>query len=207
MLQGQIIVNQREASITQDDLRYPLVCGEGKRSRLLATIGVTRGFGDHEMRSQYGSVPIKPFLTPEPAVITLPIEDEGERENEFSADDVLIIGTDGLWDVTTLDGAKETIKSSFEMFPESEESRSKYRYMTAAQDLIIQARGQSTGYSVWTFPTPTLTKSYASHDDISVFVIPIKPYKQEYAEWKTARFEALVKDLETSKREDYEQES
>ena len=29
--------------ITVDDLRFPMVYGEGKRSRLLATIGVTRG--------------------------------------------------------------------------------------------------------------------------------------------------------------------
>ena len=28
--------------ITTDDLKFPLVYGEGKRSRLLATIGVTR---------------------------------------------------------------------------------------------------------------------------------------------------------------------
>ncbi|KAK7077535.1 Protein serine threonine phosphatase activity protein [Halocaridina rubra] len=55
-------------TLMQDDLKYPLVCGEGKRSRVLATIGVTRGFGDHDLKAQYSSIPIKPFLSPEPEV-------------------------------------------------------------------------------------------------------------------------------------------
>jgi protein phosphatase 1H len=47
-----------------------MVYGEGKRSRLLATIGVTRGFGDHDLRaqSQAGTIYIKPFLSPQPEV-------------------------------------------------------------------------------------------------------------------------------------------
>ena len=38
--------------IQPDDLKFPVVYGEGKRSRLLATIGVTRGFGDHDLKAQ-----------------------------------------------------------------------------------------------------------------------------------------------------------
>lgn len=38
------------------------------QSRVLATIGVTRGFGDHDLKAQCSSLPIKPFLTPEPEV-------------------------------------------------------------------------------------------------------------------------------------------
>ena len=36
---------------------------------MLATIGVTRGFGDHDLRAQMSSIRIKPFLSPEPEVI------------------------------------------------------------------------------------------------------------------------------------------
>jgi hypothetical protein len=56
--------------ITVEDLKFPMVYGEGKRSRLLATIGVTRGFGDHDLRaqSQNGPIYIKPFLSPQPGV-------------------------------------------------------------------------------------------------------------------------------------------
>ena len=38
-------------TLTKDDLKSPIVTGEGKRSRLLGTIGVTRGFGDHDLRA------------------------------------------------------------------------------------------------------------------------------------------------------------
>ena len=57
--------------IQESDLKFPMVYGEGKRSRLLATIGVTRGFGDHDLRAQAqtGTVLIKPFLSPQPEVL------------------------------------------------------------------------------------------------------------------------------------------
>ena len=54
--------------ITEDDLKFPLVYGEGKRARMLATIGVTRGFGDHELKVHGTDIFIKPFLTPAPEV-------------------------------------------------------------------------------------------------------------------------------------------
>lgn len=78
-------------TITTDDLKFPLIYGEGKRSRVLATIGVTRGFGDHELRAQSSSVFIKPFLSPEPEVKILPLEED----DSLTDDDVLIMATDG----------------------------------------------------------------------------------------------------------------
>ena len=54
--------------ITEDDLKFPLVYGEGKRARVLATIGVTRGFGDHELKVHGTDIFIKPFLSPAPEV-------------------------------------------------------------------------------------------------------------------------------------------
>ena len=58
--------------VQETDMKFPMVFGEGKRSRLLATIGVTRGFGDHDLRAQAsGTVYIKPFLTPQPEVCNL----------------------------------------------------------------------------------------------------------------------------------------
>jgi len=83
--------------IQQEDLKFPLVYGEGKRSRLLATIGVTRGFGDHDLRAQSSTsnpVYIKPFLTPQPEVRVLDVETE-----DITDSDVLVMATDGLWDV------------------------------------------------------------------------------------------------------------
>ena len=42
--------------------------GEGKKARLLATIGVTRGFGDHDLKVHGTDITIKPFLSPVPEV-------------------------------------------------------------------------------------------------------------------------------------------
>lgn len=163
--------------ITCEDLKFPLVWGVGKRSRVLATIGVTRGFGDHELCSQFGSVPIKPFLTPEPEVRVLDLKDDAD----LTAEDVLIMGSDGLWDVTSNEEAAEVVKRSFDLFPDNEESRSKYRYITAAQDLIIHSRGN------WDNVWRTADDRLASLDDISAFVVPLKPYRDEYLEWKKLR--------------------
>lgn len=172
-------------TITRDDLKFPLVWGEGKRSRVLATIGVTRGFGDHELRALYGSVHIKPFLTPEPEVKVLPLE----HDENLTAEDVLIMGTDGLWDVTSNQEAANIVKSSFNRFPDNEESRSKYRYITAAQDLVIHSRGETKNWStVWRTEDDRL----ASLDDIAVFVIPLKQYRDEYLEWKKIRINSQV---------------
>ena len=41
------------------------------QARLLDTIGTTRGFGDHDLRVAFCSLPIKPFLTPQPEVCVL----------------------------------------------------------------------------------------------------------------------------------------
>ena len=55
-------------TVTPEDLKFPVVYGEGKRSRVLATIGVTRGFGDHDLRAPNSSILIKPFLSSQPEV-------------------------------------------------------------------------------------------------------------------------------------------
>lgn len=160
--------------ITEDDLRIPLVWGEGKRSRAMATIGVTRGFGDHELRAQYGPLFIKPFLTPEPEVRMLPLENDSSLKD----DDVLIMGTDGLWDVTSNEEAAEIVKNSIDLSP-----CAKYRFMSAAQDLVLHSRGENEKAWVWR----KADSSIASLDDISVFVIPLKQYRDEYLEWKRLR--------------------
>ena len=41
---------------------------EDSKERLLDTIGTTRGFGDHDLKVAFCSLPIKPFLTPQPEV-------------------------------------------------------------------------------------------------------------------------------------------
>ncbi|XP_065351032.1 protein phosphatase 1H [Cloeon dipterum] len=160
-------------TVTPSDLKLPVVHGEGKRSRVLATIGVTRGFGDHELKALYSNIPIKPFLLCQPEVKVLHVD----NEEEWSEEDVLIMGTDGLWDVTSNERVAEIITKSFKQFPQ-DENRNKYRYTSAAQDLVMSSRGKLTERN-WR----TSEGKSATIDDISVFVIPIVDYKRDHSAW------------------------
>ncbi|XP_054163019.1 protein phosphatase 1H-like [Oppia nitens] len=173
-------------TITIEDLKFPLIYGEGKRSRVLATIGVTRGFGDHELKAQNSDVDIKPFLTPQPEVRIYDLE----NDNKLTDADVLVIGTDGLWDITTNEVAADVINKSLDVFPANDVQRYKYRYISAAQDLVMHSRGKSRESGKgW----KTVDNKTATIDDISVFVIPLKPYIDEYINWKSARNVVLEK--------------
>nr|CAD7431353.1 unnamed protein product [Timema monikensis] len=92
------------------------------QSRVLATIGVTRGFGDHDLRA-LNSTPVKPFLSSQPEVQILDIMNENIDDS-----DLLIMGTDGLWDVTSNERAVETVKKSLSHFSSDNDTR-KYRYL------------------------------------------------------------------------------
>ncbi|KAH0618936.1 hypothetical protein JD844_018497 [Phrynosoma platyrhinos] len=54
--------------IEEDDLKFPLIYGEGKKARMMATIGVTRGLGDHDLKVYSSNIHIKPFLSCIPEV-------------------------------------------------------------------------------------------------------------------------------------------
>lgn len=171
--------------VSPEDLRFPVVYGEGKRSRVLATIGVTRGFGDHDLKAQSSNIAVKPFLSSQPEVrvwdLVATLADEGgQMEGE---EDVLVMGTDGLWDVTSNDKAAEVVQRSLRHFYPCQAQRYKCRYVMAAQDLVLQSRGafQERGWR-------TKEGKSATIDDISVFVIPLRPYRDEYLQWKAQRF-------------------
>uniref|UniRef100_A0A6A7FUR5 Protein phosphatase 1H n=1 Tax=Hirondellea gigas TaxID=1518452 RepID=A0A6A7FUR5_9CRUS len=164
--------------VTEDDLKVPLVCGSGKRSRVMATIGVTRGFGDHDLKAQCTSILIKPFLSSEPEVRIIDLSSV-----ELSDTDVLILATDGLWDITSNGKAVSTLlhsmNRSLHHFPSSDPNKHKYRYMSAAQDLVMSARGKLTQHN-WR----TSDNKHATIDDITAFIVPLKPYQEEHDKWK-----------------------
>jgi protein phosphatase 1H len=83
-------------TLTKDDLKMPIVTGEGKRSRLMGTIGVTRGFGDHDLRALGTGLPIKPFLSPHPEVIfkdLTRVESNPNNHNEDGEYGILVMAT------------------------------------------------------------------------------------------------------------------
>jgi len=156
--------------IQESDMKFPMVFGEGKRSRLLATIGVTRGLGDHDLRAQaqHGTVLIKPFLSPQPEVRVLDVDTEN-----ITSDDVLVLATDGLWDVVSNEEVAAIVGRGLQAW-DDESKAGKYRYISLAQDLVMAARGK--------FKEKSWRRSNgdpATIDDITVVVIPILPYKNE----------------------------
>uniref|UniRef100_A0A667ZYN8 Protein phosphatase, Mg2+/Mn2+ dependent, 1H n=1 Tax=Myripristis murdjan TaxID=586833 RepID=A0A667ZYN8_9TELE len=146
-------------TIEDEDLKFPLIYGEGKKARVLATIGVTRGLGDHDLKVHDSNIYIKPFLSccPEVRVYNL-------VQYEHGADDVLVMGTDGLWDVLSNQEVAEAVTT----FLANCDPDDLHRYTMAAQDLVMRARGvlRDRGWRI-------TNERLGSGDDISVFIIPL----------------------------------
>ncbi|XP_061780852.1 protein phosphatase 1H-like [Nerophis lumbriciformis] len=146
-------------TIQDDDLKFPLIYGEGKKARVLATIGVTRGLGDHSLRVYDSNIFIKPFLSCCPEVQVYPL-----TQYQHGADDVLVLGTDGLWDVLS----NQEVAESVTCFLANCDPDDPYRYTMAAQELVMRARGVLRDRG-WRISSDRL----GSGDDISVYVIPL----------------------------------
>ncbi|XP_055713118.1 protein phosphatase 1H isoform X1 [Phlebotomus papatasi] len=171
-------------TLTREDLKMPIVTGEGKRSRLLGTIGVTRGFGDHDLRAIGSNQPIKPFLSPHPEVtyrdLTKVISIPGD-DNEDGDYGILVMATDGLWDVADSETVSRTVFQTLGKYPTE-----KHRYTMVAQELVAKSRGRVNESGHWRLAD---SKAAATVDDISVLVIPVYQYYVEFLEWEKACFE------------------
>ncbi|KAL7744851.1 hypothetical protein ACLKA6_007137 [Drosophila palustris] len=165
-------------TVTSRDLALPVVYGEGKRSRLLGTLGVTRGFGDHQLVAINTRTPIKPFLTPHPDVRqrdlsqVVSIPDEHNEDGDYG---MLVMATDGLWDVSENDAVARTVFQILSRYPTE-----RHRYTMAAQELVARARGKANFSGHWRLSE---SKGAATVDDISVIVIPVYQYYKEHVEW------------------------
>uniref|UniRef100_A0A182XY25 Uncharacterized protein n=1 Tax=Anopheles stephensi TaxID=30069 RepID=A0A182XY25_ANOST len=166
-------------TLTATDLKIPLITGAGKRSRLLGTIGVTRGFGDHDLKALGSNLPIKPFLSAHPDVVCF---DLCQVRNEPGADDnsdgeygILVMATDGLWDVSESQQVANTVFGTLKRFPAE-----RHRYTMVAQELVARSRGRANESGHWRLSD---SRAAATVDDISVIVIPVYQYYREYREW------------------------
>ena len=74
--------------------------------------------------------------------------------------------------LTSENGEKSSEKSSSEKFSSAANNKQKYRFISVAQELVMAARGKLVERN-WKHNDD----SPATIDDISVFVIPILPYK------------------------------
>ena len=172
--------------LTHSDLRLPLISGHGKRSRVMGTIGVTRGFGDHGLKAANTGVNIKPFLSSQPEVQSINLDSCNLTER-----DCVIIATDGLWDVVSDKTAANILRKTLAPDTPSLE----YRLTMGAQELVQTARGRLSG-RVWVGKSENPEETderfspMASVDDISVLVVPLYPYLCEHKQWiKTSQQE------------------
>ncbi|XP_063811461.1 protein phosphatase 1J isoform X2 [Pseudophryne corroboree] len=149
-------------AIEEENMKFPLIYGEGKKARVMATIGVTRGFGDHDLKVYNSNIYIKPFLSCVPGVKVYDL-----AGCEHGADDVMVMGTDGLWDVITDREVADIVQRVFA----SHGTDHPNRYNLAAQELVLRTRGvrKESGWRL-------VNGKMASLDDISVFVIPLIGY-------------------------------
>ncbi|XP_035720844.1 protein phosphatase 1H-like [Vespa mandarinia] len=161
------------------DLKLPLISGHGKRSRVMGTIGVTRGFGDHGLKAANTGVSIKPFLSSQPEIQSIKLEDCNLTER-----DCIIIATDGLWDVVSDKTAATILRKTLAPDTPSLE----YRLTMGAQELVQAARGRLMGRT-WVGKSENSNENedklapMASVDDISVMVVPLYPYLCEHKQW------------------------
>ncbi|XP_041766609.1 protein phosphatase 1H [Anopheles merus] len=165
-------------TLTATDLKIPLITGVGKRSRLLGTIGVTRGFGDHDLKALGSNLPIKPFLSAHPDVVCFDlaqVRSEPADENSDGEYGILVMATDGLWDVSESQQVANTVFGTLKRFPAE-----RHRYTMVAQELVARSRGRANESGHWRLSD---SRAAATVDDISVIVIPVHQYYQEYRAW------------------------
>ncbi|XP_032948128.1 protein phosphatase 1J isoform X2 [Rhinolophus ferrumequinum] len=150
---GEIIPMSREFTPETERQRLQLL------ARMMATIGVTRGLGDHNLKVCSSTLPIKPFLSCFPEVRVYDL-----TQYEHCPDDVLVLGTDGLWDVTSDCEVAATVDRVLSGYEPNDPNR----YTALAQALVLGARGAPRDRG-WRLPNNKL----GSGDDISVFIIPL----------------------------------
>ena len=152
--------------VTLEDVQLlPLISGRGKGVRLMLTMGVARSLGDFDLMHRASLVNMKEFLTPQPEVQVFPAYKQALGE-----DDVLVMATDGMWDVLSNEEVAREIKKvpegakKLDPIPEIAHTR-------MAKQLVQLARGEKKE-GFWEKDDGSL----ASGDDISVFVIPLKDF-------------------------------
>ncbi|XP_014460543.3 protein phosphatase 1M isoform X1 [Alligator mississippiensis] len=151
-------------TVEKDDLKYPLIHGHGKQTHLLGTLAVSRGLGDHQLKVTDTNVKVKPFLSCIPKVNVLDF-----AVHDVEEDDVLVLATDGLWEILSNEEVAQIVRSFLE-----DNKMDLYRFSELAKCLVQKARGMRNGHQ-WTLEN----NNPASYDDISVFVIPLNNRDRE----------------------------
>lgn len=151
--------------ITTDDVKPPLISGDGKKACLMGTIRVSRGFGDHDLCVMSSSVQLKPFLSCVPEVQVYDLS-----QQDLSSTDILLMGSDGFWDCMTNEESADYIHKRMEELKDTDD-----KWVILAKELVLKARGDTSPEYAW----KRNSKQLGSYDDITVFVIPLGLYLKE----------------------------
>ncbi|XP_027270183.1 protein phosphatase 1M isoform X3 [Cricetulus griseus] len=140
--------------VEKSDLKYPLIHGQGRQARLLGTLAVSRGLGDHQLRVLDTNIQLKPFLLSIPQVTVLDVDQLALEE-----EDVVIMATDGLWDVLSNEQVARLVRRFL-----TGNREDPHRFSELAKMLIHNTQGKDDGAT---------GEGQVSYDDVSVFVIPL----------------------------------
>lgn len=99
-----------------------------------------------------------------------------DEHNEDGDYGILVMATDGLWDVSDNEIVSRTVFQTLHKYSEE-----RHRYTMAAQELVARARGKINDYGHWRLAD---SKAAATVDDISVIVIPVHQYYKKHIEWE-----------------------
>lgn len=108
-------------------------------------------------------------------VVIIPnrILDENNQDGDYG---VLIMATDGLWDVSENEAVARTVFQTLAKYPTE-----RHRYTMVAQELVAKARGKINDSGHWRLAD---SKAAATVDDISVIVLPVFQYYREHVDWE-----------------------
>ena len=124
-------------------------------------MGVARSLGDYDLIHRASLVNMKDFLTPQPEVRVYKA-----YSHKFSPEDVLVMATDGMWDVVNNSEVQRELVAAQGSRPDGKQQEIVHTKMAKA--LVELARGlKRDGF--W----EKTDGSLASGDDISAFVIPL----------------------------------
>lgn len=101
---------------------------------------------------------------------------KSDEHNEDGDYGILVMATDGLWDVSDNEVVSRTVFQTLHKYSEE-----RHRYTMAAQELVARARGKINDYGHWRLAD---CKAAATVDDISVIVVPVHQYYKEHMEWE-----------------------
>ena len=147
----------------------PIISGRGKLCRLMATMGVARGVGDHGLIVKSSCVNCKEFLSCQPDIKTYELSELAGGGNEY-----LIMGTDGLWDVVSNSQCHDIVHSHLtgkgkNGFMSKTHLVQHHQHQELAAKIAKAARGDKCQGSYWEKEDGDL----ASGDDITVCVITL----------------------------------